>query len=122
LYGSTPFVLVSSFDDYVHEEPYELIAFLILIFGIWFYLHTDDPRQRFGALFSGMTVALLFAAVGKAILGLSQPWFRGNQIDWWGHEMMTTIIMWMWVALSMLVPLALSLPSEKDENLTTSEI
>lgn len=122
LYGATPFVLVSSFDDYVHEEPYELIAFLILIFGMWSYLHANNPRWQFWMLFGGMTAALFFAAVGKAILGLSQPWFHGNQIDWWGHEMMTTIIMWMWIALSMLVPLVLSLLSEKEEALTPREI
>ena len=107
LYGATPFALASSFDDYVHEEPYELVAFLILVSGTWFYLHTNDLRRRFWVLFGGMTVALLFAAVGKAILGLSQPWFRGNQIDWWGHEMMSTVTIWMWIALSMCVPVVI---------------
>lgn len=116
LYGATPFALVASFDDYVHEEPYKLVAFLILISGIWFYLHTDDPRRRFWALFGGMAVALFFAAASKAFIGLSQPWFRGDQIDWWGHEMMSTIIMWMWLALSMLVPLGIRrLPRLRNE-------
>ena len=104
LYGATPFALMFAFDDYVHEEPYKFLIFLILISGIWIYLRAENPRRRFWALFGGMTVALFIAAAGKAILGLSQPWFRGDQIDWWGHEMMSTIILWMWIALSMCVP------------------
>jgi hypothetical protein len=123
LYGATPFALAISFDDYIHEEPYELVAFLILVSGVWFYLHTNDPHRRFWSLFGGMTVTLFFAAVGKAMIGLSQPWFRGDQIDWWGHEMMSTVTIWMWIALSMIVPLALSLLSQNNNQvLTPSEI
>jgi hypothetical protein len=107
LYGAVPFALLFTFDDYVHEEPYKLLAFLILIAGIWFYLRMEDPRRRFWALFSGMTFALFLAAVAKGIIFSSPSWPYPRRAFEWQNELMSTVIMWMWIALSMLVALAL---------------
>ncbi len=116
LYGSSPFALVFTFDDYVNEGPYELVCFLALAAGLWLYLRTNDLRRRFWALFGGLTFSLFFAAVSKAILfsSPSWPWPKGSFT--WQSEMMSTIIMWMWIALAMLVPLLLRLfPQSKDQ-------
>lgn len=116
LYGSTPFALVFTFDDYVNEGPYELVCFLVLAAGLWLYLRTNDPRRQFWALFGGLTISLFLAAVSKAILfsSPSWPWPKGSFT--WQNELMSTIIMWMWIALGMLVPLLLRLfPQPKDQ-------
>ena len=109
LYGVTPFALVATFDDYVNEEPYELLAFLVLFAGGWIYLHSDNPRRRFLSLFGGLTVSLFIAAVAKAIIFSSPSWPYPRHSFSWQNEMMSTVIMWMWIALSMLVSLMLNL-------------
>jgi uncharacterized membrane protein YfcA len=120
LYGSSPLALVLTFDDYVNEEPYELLAFLVLAAGLWFYLRTDDPRRKFWALFGGLTVSLFTAAIAKAIIFSSPAWPYERYSFTWQNEMMSTVIMWMWIALGMLVPLLLSLwPRPKDHLQTT---
>jgi hypothetical protein len=116
LYGSTPFALVFTFDDYVNEEPYELVCFLVLATGLWLYLRTNDPRRQFWALFGRLTISLFLAAGSKAILfsSPSWPWPKGSFT--WQNEMMSTIIMWMWIALGMLVPLLIRLfPQSRDQ-------
>ena len=111
LYGATPFALVATFDDYVNEEPYELLAFFVLFAGAWVYLNSEDPRRRFLSLFGGLTVSMFIAAVAKAIISSSQPWFYPSQSSSWMDEVISisTVIMWMWIALSMLVSLILIL-------------
>ena len=109
LYGATPFALLITFDDYVNEEPYVFIAFLILAAGVWFYLRANDSRRQFWALFGGLTVSLFFVAVAKAIIFSSPSWPYPRHSFSWQNEMMSTIIMWGWIALSMLVPLAIKL-------------
>lgn len=117
LYGVTPFALVATFDDYVNEEPYELLAFLVLFAGAWIYLHSDNPRLRFLSLFGGLTVSLFIAAVAKAIIFSSPSWPYPHQSFSWQNEMMSTVIMWMWIALSMLVSLVLILYPRSNDSL-----
>jgi hypothetical protein len=107
LYGTAPFALMFTFDDYVNEEPFVLLAFLVLAIGAWQYLHSDDPRRRFLALAGGLTVALFSAAVAKAII--YQYFWDGIRHFTWLTEMMSTIIMWMWIALSILISLGVKL-------------
>ena len=115
LYGSSPFALLLTFDDYVNEGPYELLAFLVLGTGLWLYLHTQNPRRQFWALFGGLTVSLFIAAIAKAII--YQYFWEGVQHFTWLTEMMSTIIMWMWIALGMLVPLMLKLFARSKDRL-----
>ena len=105
LYGAIPFALEIAFDAYVNDELSRLFAFLILLAGIWFYLRTDDPRRQFWALFGGMTLCLLFTAAAKAII-YQYFWVGLRDFTWW-TEMMSTVVMWGWLALTMLIPLAL---------------
>lgn len=115
LYGSAPFALAFTFDDYVNEEPFELVCFLVLTAGLWLYLRTNDPRRQFWALFGGLTISLFIAAVSKTILFSSPAWPYPRFSFTWQNEMMSTIIMWAWLALGMLVPLLLKLfPQGKD--------
>lgn len=109
LYGATPFALLITFDDYVNEEFYVFIAFLLLAAGVWSYLRADDPRRQFWALFSGLTASLFFAAMAKAVLFSSPSWPWPRNSFTWQHEMMSTIIMWAWITLSMVISLAIKL-------------
>jgi hypothetical protein len=115
LYGAVPFAVMISFDDYLHDGPSRLFAFLILGAGIWFYLHTNNQHRKFWMLFGGMTVSLLFAAVAKAII--YQYFWDGLRYFTWWTEMMSTVIMWGWLALTMLISLALQRLARSQEAL-----
>ena len=108
LYGAAPFALIFTFDDYVREELWELLSFAILGIGMWLYLRTDDPHKRYWALFSCMTSALFIAAVAKALIFSSPAWPWHRDSFSWPNELMSTVIMWMWIALSFLLSAALS--------------
>ena len=120
LYGAVPFPLMLTFDDYLYDGGLSsFFAFLIFVAGIWFYLRTDDPRRRFWSLFGGMTLCLLFAAVAKAII-YQYFWDGIREFTWW-TEMMSTVIMWGWLALSMLIPLALQRVAPSKETLSATQ-
>ena len=74
LYGGVPFALWITFDEYVGDEPYTLLAFLILTGGAWIYLRSGNEWTRFGTLFISMTAAMFIVAVGKVLLIPSQTW------------------------------------------------
>ncbi len=118
LYGTAPFALVLSFDDYAGEEPYLFLAFLILAFGGWLYLRSNIPWKRFLSLFSGLALSMFTAAAGKAIL-YAGPWPRPKYFTW-QTEMMSTLIMWIWLALIMLLPLAINLLPGSKKHLQTT--
>ena len=114
IYGTVPFVLVISFDDYQNEEPYMFISLLVLALGGRFYLKSKLPWQRFWSLFAGLTISMFTAAAGKGIL-YAGPWPRPKYFTW-QSEMASILVMWIWLALIMLVPLALKiLPRSKSE-------
>jgi thiol:disulfide interchange protein len=115
VYGAVPFALWLTFDEYVGDELYMLLAFLVLALGAWFYLRNNGDWKRFGALFGALALAMFIAAAGKAILVPSQDWpftiDRGLALS----EAKHTIIMWGWFALTMLVPLGIKfLPGSND--------
>jgi hypothetical protein len=112
LYGTAPFALVLTFDDYQNEEPYKFLAFLILAAGAWFYLRSNISSRRFWSLFIALALSMFTAAVGKAIL-YAGPWPRPKYFTW-QTEMASTLIMWAWLALIMLMPLALNLLPRSD--------
>jgi hypothetical protein len=115
LYGAVPFPLMITFDDYPYDGGLSrFFAFLIFTAGIWSYLRTDDPRRQFWSLFGAMTLCLLFAAGAKAII--YQYFWEGLRLFTWWTEMMSTVIMWMWIALSMFVSTWLSLVSKKTDS------
>lgn len=120
LYGSSPFALLLTFDDYVNKEPYVLVCFLVLAAGLWFYLRTNDPNRKFWALFGGLTASLFIAAIAKAIIFSSPAWPYPRYSFSWQNEMMSTIIMWIWIALGMLVPLLLKFFPQGKDHLQTA--
>ena len=107
LYGSALFALLFTFDDYINEEPYKIVAMMFLGIGGWFYLQSDRPWQRMLALLTGLTLAMAVAAVGKAILySTSSPYPHGFT---WYTEAMSTVIMWLWLAMAISEPVLLNL-------------
>jgi hypothetical protein len=119
IYGTAPFMLVITFDDYQNEEPYLFLSFLFLAIGAWFYLRNKAPWKRFWSLFVGLALSMFTAAIGKGIL-YAGPWPRPKYFTW-QTEMMSTIVMWAWLALIMLIPLFLKLlPKKSDDHLQTT--
>lgn len=114
LYGTAPFALILSFDDYQNEEPYLFLSFLILAVGGWFYLRNRVPWKRFWSLFIGLTLSMFTAAVGKGIL-YAGPWPRPKFFTW-QTEFMSTIVMWMWMALIMFISAGLNLLPRSNEH------
>jgi len=114
-YGAVPFALVLTFDAYRNDEPFIVLAFLILILGAWFYLRGEDKWKKFMMLFGGLTLSMFIGAAGKVFLLPMQDWLVHIDPSYWKVEVMATIIMWMWLALIMLIPIALNLlPWSKD--------
>jgi len=106
LYGAVPFALWITFDEYVGDEPYTLLAFLVLAGGAWVYLRSSNEGTRFGTLFIAMTLAMFIAAVGKVLLIPSQTWPITIDGGLARSEFKHTITMWGWFALGMMIPLA----------------
>lgn len=107
IYGATPFALVLTFDEYANDEPFMLLTLLVLAVGAWFYLRESSERKRFWALFGALALSMFIAAAGKALLVPTQTWPITITPDLAKSEAKHTIIMWAWLALGMLVPLAI---------------
>lgn len=114
VYGGVPFGLLFTFEEYRWKEPFMLLAFVVMAWGAWSYMHGRDEWKRFAALFGGLTIAMFIAAAGKAILLPVQDWPIHLDPDSWKSEAMGTIITWLWLALIMLVPLAVKLLPRAD--------
>ena len=108
LYGATLLALLITFDDYAYEEPYKIVAMLLLAAGGWFYLRAARPWQRLLALFIGLTLAMAVTAAGKAILRSSPNW-PGSHCFTWQTEAMSTVIMWGWLVVAIFAPVLLGL-------------
>ena len=106
LYGGVPFALWITFDEYVGNEPFTLLAFLVLAVGSWIYLRSNNKWTRFGTLFLGMTFAMFIVAAGKILLISSQTWLITIDGGFAISEFKHTITMWGWFALGMMIPLA----------------
>jgi len=105
LYGAVPFALWITFDEYVGDEPYTLLAFLVLAGGACVYLRSSNEGTRFGTLFIAMTLAMFIAALGKVLLIPSQTWPITIDGGLARSEFKHTITMWGWFALGMMIPL-----------------
>jgi len=106
LYGAAPFALWLTFDEYVGDEPYKLLTFLVLAVGAWLYLRSTNEWTRFGALFIAMTLAMFIVAIGKVLLIPSQTWSITIDGGLARSEFKHTIIMWGWFALGIMIPMA----------------
>ena len=123
LYGALPFALWLTFDEYVGEEPFTLLIFLILAWGAWFYLRNTGEWKRFGVLFGALTLAILIATAAKVILVPKQTWPITIDASLAISEAKHTTIMGLWFAIGMLIPLGIrSLPpSENSIQISLSE-
>ena len=111
LYGTAPFAIVLTFEEYKNEEPYLILAFLVLAAGGWLYLRLDDSWKKFLSLYVGTALSMFVAAVGKAVLYESSfPVLHFT----WQTEMMGAIITWMWLALILLSTIAIQLLPRSD--------
>jgi hypothetical protein len=107
LYGAVPLALWLTFDGYVNEEPFVILSLFMLALGGWFYLRNDGPLKRFVSLHIGLALSILTATVGKAVLFIGS-WFQVFDSTW-KDELVPTLMTWVWLALIMSLPLALSL-------------
>lgn len=110
LYGAGLFALFVTFDDYPDEDPYLLPAMAFLAGGGWLYLRAAEPKRRLAMLVSGLTLAMLTAAIGKAIIYTSPDWPYPQTYSsfTWQTEAMSTMIMWGWLVLALLLPAGLN--------------
>ena len=107
IYGSMPFVLFISYNEYKNEEPFMFLSLVSLAVGGWFYLRKDTPWKRFKSLFIGSALSMLIAATGKALLHDSSfPYGHGFA---WKTEFLYTLVTWLWLALIMLSSLVVNL-------------
>lgn len=115
MYGATLFALLFTFDDYVNEEPYKIVAMLLLAAGGCFYLRGAHAWQRLLALFTGLTLAMIVAAAGKVILNSSQNWPYPRDFTW-HTEVICTVIIWGWLVVVILTPVLLNLLPRPDKH------
>lgn len=112
IYGTLPFILFITLNEYKNVEPFMFLALLILALGGWLYLRSDVPWNKFLYLQGGVGFSMLTVALGKAILYESSfPWASGSV---WQTEFIDTLITWLWLALIMSIPLANNLIPQPD--------
>lgn len=117
LYGAVPLTLWVTFDGYVNDEPFFFLSLLMLALGGWFYLRSDAPLKRFASLQIGLALSMLTATAGKAVLFMGS-WFQVFDSTW-KDELLPTLMTWIWLALIMLLPLAINLLPQSDNHLQT---
>jgi hypothetical protein len=107
LYGAALVGLLLTFDDYPYDEPYTIVASLILAAGAWIYLRNTRSWRRFLALFTGLTLSMAVAATGKGII-YTTSW-PGLRLFTWQTEVASTVIFWGWLVVVILTPALLTL-------------
>ena len=106
LYGSIPFIVIVGFEGYKNNEIYLVVVFLMLAMGGWLYLMNKNPWKKFLFLFGGLTLSMLVTALGQSVL--YEISFPNSTFPWWTIPT-GTVVTWIWLALIMLLPLALNL-------------
>ena len=117
LYGAIPLVIVLSFEEFKHEEPFLLSSFLVLALGAWLYLRGDRPWGRFWSLLGGLTLAMSIAVLGQAVLYENS--FPYTSFPLWTTTL-STVIMWMWMVLFMFISAGLGLMPRSGKKLKTA--
>jgi hypothetical protein len=120
IYGATPFAVWLTFDEYAGDEPYTLLAFLVLACGSWLFLRTENEWTRFGTLFAAMTLAMFIVTAAKAILVPIQTWPITIDAGLARAEVKGTVMMWGWFVLGMLIPLGIKFRPHSDASIHVS--
>jgi hypothetical protein len=110
LYGALPLIIVFSFEEFKREEPYLLLSFLALALGGWLYLRSRTLWRKFWSLLAGLTLAMSIAVLGQTLLYESS--FPFTHFPRWTTTL-STVIMWMWMALFMFISAGLNLLPRK---------
>ena len=113
IYGAMPFVLFITYNEYKNEEPFMFMSLMVLAVCGWLYLKSYEPLKRFLYLYGGVALSMLVAAIGKSVLEESS--FPGGSSTW-QTEFMDTLIIWLWLALIMLIPVSFKLFSRLDDH------
>lgn len=120
LYGTAPFAILVTFDDYQHTGLYVFVSFLILALGGWLYLQNNVPWKKFMYLFIGLTLAMAVTTLGAAVL-IEDSLYAS--FSTWQMAMGSTILTWIWLAIFMLLsPLINLLPQPHDTSQNTSPL
>lgn len=106
LYGTAPFAILLTFDDYQDAGLYLFMSFLILAIGGWLYLLSNVSWKKFMFLFTGLTLSMGVATVGAAVLIESSLY---GPYSTWQNAMEDPIRTWMYLAIFLLLPLAINL-------------
>lgn len=106
IYGALPFIIVLEYESYRNEEPFMILAFLVLAGGVWLYLRNTQPWKKFLSLFGAMTLAMLVTMAGQELLYESS--FPSSGFPSWTTTM-GSVIFWIWMTLFMLLSLTLNL-------------
>ena len=114
VYGTAPLGLVITLNEYKNEELFMFAALLFLAAGAWLYLRNHEPVKQFLALYAGLALSMLCAAMGKAVLVGSS--FPSTLDSAWRGEFMSTLVTWLWLAMFMLIAPALNLLPKIETN------
>jgi len=123
LYGAAPVMALVWFEGYINYGPFVVLMFLILAAGGWLYLRNDVPWRKFLILIGGMTLSMLTAAVGQAVLYESSQYNSRRpytNLPWW-NTVDQTVIAWMWLVLIMFLPLVINLLPRPRSSLQAGE-
>lgn len=113
LYGGVVVHITLILDEYQHDEPWMLAAWVSLAAGSWLYLRAREKYQRILILLAGATVAMWIVAVGKWYLVPLQNWTGwferyAPETERW-FEAGRTIADWFCLVVALLLPALLSL-------------
>ena len=111
-------MILFTFDEYQDEELYVCVAMLFLAGGGWLYLHSRQPSQRFLSLWAGVSLAILTATIGKAILFARMDWSLARSFTW-QTEAISTLITGAWTIFVIAAPALLMLLPEYNRDLST---
>jgi hypothetical protein len=119
VYGGVILNILFIFEEYQHDEPWQIASWVILAVGCWLYLRSRDKRQRILILLGGVTLAMWVVAVGKWVLVPIQDWgpfFQRHPAEterwvefWW------TLAEWVGILIVLLIPALLGLLPRTEE-------
>ncbi|MGD8404018.1 MAG: hypothetical protein PVJ21_10180 [Anaerolineales bacterium] len=122
LYGGLVVHIILIFDEYQHDEPWLIAAWLVLATGCWLYLRSRQQSQCIFILLGGATLAMWIVAAGKLYLVPLQnwgPWFERyppNTERWF--ESGRTIADWLCLMIALLAPSMLILLPGKHKKIS----
>ena len=125
LYGGLVISTMLLFDEYDHDNLWQLVAWSCLALGAWLYLRAKRKKQRILALICGATGAMWIVALAKWVLIPLQKWPTGYPVSpseatrW--VEVGSAMIGWVWILVVLLAPALLSFLPQSPDPIDSSE-